>query len=100
MTLESTLDKLSEDKGDYTKHLNAVVLHAGANNITDAESAESKVQDLKKVTDIIRKVNPEVKILVSSTIPRRNDRLVNSAIASANQFVKYACQEHNLVYEG
>ena len=75
-----------------------MVLHAGANNITDAESVESIVHDLKKVTDTIRKVNPEVKILVSSTIPRRNDRLVNSAIASANQSIKNACQVHNLVY--
>ena len=98
MTLESTLDKLSEDKGNYTKSLSAVVLHAGANNITNAESVESIVHDLKKVTDTIRKLNPKVKILVSSTIPRRNDRLVNSAIASANQSVKNACQEHNLVY--
>ena len=98
MTLESTLDKLSEDKGNYKKSLSAVVLHAGANNITNAEPVESIVHDLKNVTDTIRKVNPEVKILVSSTIPRRNDRLVNSAIASANQSVKNACQEHNLVY--
>ena len=42
-------------------------------------------------------MNPEVKILISSILPRRNDRLINNAISDANHSIKDVCQEQNYV---
>lgn len=75
-----------------------MVLHVGANNISDAEPSETIVNQLKDAADTIRNVNPEVKILVSSILPRRNDRLVNNAINVANFSIKEACKEQNYVF--
>ena len=97
-TIESSLVKLAEENRDYFKNLKALVLHVGANNISDAEPSETIVNQLKDAADTIRNVNPEVKILVSSILPRRNDRLVNNAINEANRSIKEACKEQNYVF--
>ena len=97
-TIESSLVKLADDNSDYLKNLKAVVLHVGANNISDAEPSETIINELKNTADTIRNVNPEVKILISSILPRRNDRLINNAISEANRSIKEVCQEQNYVY--
>ena len=74
-----------------------MVLHAGANDISDAEPAESVVDDLKKAASVIGKLNPDAKILISSIIPRRNDSLVNSVISETNRSIKHACQQHSFI---
>ena len=63
-------------------------MYAGAGIIADAE-------ELKSAADTIRNVNPEAKILISSLIPRRNDRLSNTAIHKTNILLKTVCTEHN-----
>ena len=98
ITLKNTLEKLASDSSDSTKNMQAVVLHAGANDISDAQPAETVANELKKAASIIRTVNPETKILISSITPRRNDRLVNSAISEANHSIKNTCQEHDFMF--
>lgn len=97
-TIEGSLVKLADNNSDYFKNLKAVVLHVGAQNISDADTSETMVNELKDAADTIRNVNPEVKILISSILPRRNDRLINNAISEANHSIKDVCQEQNYVY--
>ena len=97
-TVESMLVKLAYDNRDYLKSLKAVVMHAGAGNIADAETPESVAEELKTAADTIRNVNPEAKILISSLIPRINDRLTNTAIHETNILLKTVCTEHNYVF--
>ena len=52
--------------------MQAVVLHAGANDISGAQPAESVANELEKAASVIKKVNPDAKILNSSITPRRN----------------------------
>ena len=85
----------SLEKREYLKNLKAVVLHVGANNISDAEPLETIVNQLKDTADPIRNVNPEVKILVSSILLRRID---NNVIYEANHSIKEACKEQNYVF--
>ena len=60
-TVKDMLVKLADENSDYLKILRAVVLHAGAGNIADAETSESVTEELKTVADTIRNVNPEAK---------------------------------------
>ena len=46
-TVENMLVKLADENSDYLKSLKAVVLHAGAGNIADAETSESVAEELK-----------------------------------------------------
>ena len=98
LTLKNTLEKMASDSLHYLKNMQAVVLHAGANDISDAQPAESVANELEKAASVIKKVNPDAKILISSITPRRNDRLVNSAISEANRSIINTCQEHNFMF--
>ena len=78
--------------------MQAVLLHADANDISDAQPAESVANELEKAASVIKKVNTDAKILILSITPRRKDRLVNSAISEANRSIINTCQEHNFMF--
>ena len=98
MTLRNTLEKSVSDSPHSIKNMQAVVLHAGANDILDAKPAEYVTNELKKVASVIRNDSSQTKVLISSIIPRRNDRLVNSAISEANCSIKNMCQEQGFTF--
>ena len=64
----------------------------------DAKPAEYVTNELKKVASVIRNDSSQTKVLISSIIPRRNDRLVNSAISEANCSIKNMCQEQGFTF--
>jgi len=41
----------------------------------------------------VRNINPSVKFVISSIIPRKNDKLINIVICQANKALKKVCSE-------
>ena len=92
-SVESSLIKLAEDESSAIKQSQPVVLHVGTNNVSDADQPESIVDEVKDLADTIHNINHEAKIIVSSNVPRKNDKLVNRVIADTNQSLRNACEE-------
>lgn len=92
-TIENSIIKLAEDNPICIKQTKAIVLHIGTNNVSDADQPETISDEMKDLADTIKNINSSAKIIVSSILPRRNDRLVNSVITATNQSLKQACEE-------
>jgi hypothetical protein len=91
--LENSVVKMFEINREYLKNLDAVVLHVGTNNISDSECNEHIVDEFKDTISTIQSYNAGVKIIVSSIIPRINDRLMNERIHDANRDLREMCEE-------
>jgi hypothetical protein len=91
--VENTLIRLSKTDHDYIENLDAIVLHVGTNNVSDAVNCEQIVVDFKDTFNTIHSLNPRAKIVVSSIIPRRNDRLLNEKINLTNKALKNICDD-------
>ena len=59
-----------------------IVLHVGTNNVTDADQPHSIAEEMRDLADTISNINRDTKIIVSSILPRKNEKLVNQAIMS------------------
>ena len=97
-TLESTFVHISKNEPDQLRRLDAVVLHVGTNNVSDGDRSEKIVNDFKSTISVIKSVNPKVKIVISSLIPRRNDKLVNNHIRETNASLQSMCQRDNFSF--
>ena len=97
-TLESTFSHMASKDPDQLKSLDAVVLHVGTNNVSDGDRSENIVNDYKDTIDTLKSVNSNVKILVSSLIPRRNDRLVNNHIRETNAALDSMCKREGYLF--
>ncbi len=67
---------MAENDSVVISNLDAVVLHVGTNNITDADSATKIVEDLEDTAETILIINPNVPIIVSSILPRKEKQTV------------------------
>lgn len=92
-TVEGSLIRMAEDNSGPIKQAKAVVLHVGTNNVSDADQPESIADEMKDLANTVNNINSEAKIIVSSVLPRRNDRLVNRVISETNQALRNACEE-------
>jgi len=92
-TIENTVVSMIDKDLDRFKELDAVVLHVGTNNIADAASCESITEDTRDTIHTIESANSNVRIIVSSVLPRQKDRLVNDMIRKTNTSLKTMCQE-------
>ena len=96
--IKDSLLKTMEDNRSYMSSINTIVLHSGASNISDSESAESITQKIKNVAETVKNANSQCQILISSILPRRNDRPTNNAIHETNRVLQAMCQEYNYHY--
>ena len=72
---------------------NAMVLHVGTNNIVDADTPQEIAKQIKDTISSVRNINPSVKFVISSIIPRKNYKLIKSVICQANKALKKVCSE-------
>ena len=92
-TVENSVIKMAEDNPRCIKQTKAIVLHVGTNNVSDADQPETISDEIKDLADTIKNINNGAKVIVSSILPRRNDRLVNNVISATNQSLRQACEE-------
>jgi len=84
---------MAEKDPDQFRELDAAVLHVGTNNISDADNSDKVCEEIKHTIQSIKSANSDVKIIVSSVLPRKNDRLVNDMIEKTNTSLQTMCEE-------
>ena len=94
--IENTIIKESDQ--DHIREARAIVLHVGTNNVADGDTSESILEDFKDTIDTIRNVNPGVKVIISSILPRTSDKLVNKQIRATNAALEELCSEKDLYF--
>ena len=92
-TIENTILAGLDKDPEYFNELDAVILHVGTNNISDAASSESITDEFRDTIHTIQSANKHLKIIVSSIIPRKNDKQVNDMIQKTNNSLQMMCQE-------
>lgn len=92
-TVENTIIKMSEDDSSFIKDTKAIVLHIGTNNVSDADQPETITDEIRDLVNTIKNINTGAKIIISSILPRKNDRLVNNIISDTNQSLKQICED-------
>ena len=83
---------------DFAKSANAIVLHVGTNNISDADSTSDITDQFRTTINSIRTQNSNVVIVISSILPRRNDKVVNIIINKTNSALQKLCSEINCIF--
>lgn len=92
-TIENSVIKMADDDISSVRKAKVIVLHVGTNNVTDADQPQAIAEEMRDLADTISNINSDAKIIVSSILPRRNDKLVNQAIMSTNQSLKEVCED-------
>lgn len=93
--IENTIIKLAEEDEEFICNLNAVVLHGGTNNLSDGESTESVINQYSHLAETIKCINSSCKIIISSILPWKNNRLANQMITQTNQSIKQMCETNS-----
>lgn len=97
-TVENTLISMSQNEQDYICNTTAYVLHVGANNVSDGETPVEIARKSRDLADAIHSINPVGKIIISSILPRRNDKVVNNIISRTNQALSCLCGENSYTF--
>ena len=92
-TIENSLIKMADNDSSSIKQAKAVALRVGTNNVSDADQPQAISEEIKDLADTISNINRDAKIIVSSILPRRNDRLVNVVIITTVQTLTEMCEE-------
>ena len=92
--IETTI--VMESQQNHIKDASVIVLHTGTNNVSDGDPCESIIEEFKDTIDTIGNVNSSAKIVISSILPRKNDRLVNNHIRLTNRALQEMCDEEEL----
>jgi len=76
----------------------AVLLHTGIHNISDAQSTGAITEQYKDLISTVKNVNKKAHIILSSVLPKKEDQLSAKSIKDVNQQIKELCQHHNQVH--
>ena len=79
-------------------NLDAVILHVGINNISEAELPETIVDHFRDITDTIKNKNSNAKILISAILPKRRDNLSLERITATNTSLEDFCKDEGYVF--
>ena len=97
-SVKNTFINMSQDQPDFISNADAVVLHVGTNDISDGETPERIISEFKGIVDTVRNINSGGKIIVSSVLPRRNDKLANKVIDQTNLALRKICEDKSCHY--
>lgn len=92
-TITKSVSEMNRTDSEYMKDLHAVVLHVGTNNISDGESPDSVSKKLADTVSLVKSVCPKAKIIVSSILPRKAEKVVNNVIGATNSLISEMCEK-------
>ena len=75
--LHNSIIRMAETDDEFICANDVILIHGGTNNLSDGDSIESVTEQLERIAEIIEDVNPLCKIIISSVLPCKNDRLAN-----------------------
>ena len=97
-TIEDNFKKLNESNPEYVDNLDAVIFHVGTNDIADSSSSGDIVKKIKDSIYSAKSVKPNIKVIVSSIIPRKSDKRINDYISSTNNVLEKMCKENDCYF--
>ena len=89
--LQNSITRLAETDEEFICAADVILIHGGTNNLSDGDSKENLTEQLERIAEIVEDVNPMCKIIISSILPHKNDKLGNQLINQANQSLKQPC---------
>lgn len=75
-----------------------VIVHAGINNISDAETCDTIVDQFKGLVSSIRTINQNVQLIISSILPKKHDKLSSKPITDLNKLLATFCKNNNILF--
>ena len=96
--IHGTSIAMAEDEDEYICNIDAVIIHAGTNNLSDGDSGDHIVKQYKNVAETIKQINPECHIIISSILPWKSDKLANKVITQTNQSLKQLCDSSSFFF--
>lgn len=96
-TLKNSLQ--SANVANTVQSAKVIVIHAGTNNVADADSPNSISDQMKETVASVKQTNPSAKFIISGIIPRKNDKLINGVINTTNRSLQKMCQEEGLFFQ-
>ena len=90
--IHNSITKMAEDDDVSICAADVILIHAGTNNLSDGDTEENVTKQLHRITEITEDVNPFCKIIVSSILPHKNDRLGNQLIKKTNMSIEKLCR--------
>lgn len=92
-SVENSILSMAEDESHFIRKTKAVVLHVGTNNVADADLPENIVEEFRDLIDTVQNINSNAHIVISSILPRKNDKLLNRIISETNTALNDFCRE-------
>ena len=96
--IHNTILSMAENDDEYLCNIDAVIIHAGTNNLSDGDPVDDIVKQNKHIAETIQQINQRCHIIISSILPRKNDKLANKVIEQTNQSLKEFCDASSLVF--
>lgn len=75
-----------------------VLVHCGINNVSDADGPQSITEDYKDLLEAIQQVNSSAKLVVSSILPKKYDRLSLKVIKEVNSSLREYCDQKKHIF--
>jgi len=91
--IQAKLDQLAQNQNDAPTNFDAVVIHAGVNNISEGETPEQIVTDYKMLAAKTQEKFGFRKLIVSSVLPMRRMKVAQPIITEVNSKLQIMCQE-------
>ena len=96
--IHDTIITMAQDDDEYICDIDAFIIHAGTNNLSDGGSIESVTKQYKELAETVKHINYDCPIIISSVLPRKNDRLANQVIAETNRSLKQLCESESYIF--
>lgn len=97
-TIHNNLKDTKRGEQEQVKKSDVFVLHAGTNDVSNGESVDSIMSNVKSVINTVKSLNPKVKIVLSSVLPRKSEKVVNNIISNVNSEIKSLCEKSNYTF--
>lgn len=89
--LHNTIIRIAENDAEFICSADAILIHGGTNNLSDGDSPKSVTDQFEHMAETVKQINPECQIVISSILPRKNDKLANQLIKQTNESLKQLC---------
>ena len=87
----------SKNKQDLAKY-DMFIIHAGINNISNADNCISIIQDYEQLAHEIKQINGRTKIAISSILKKKYDKLSLKTVQDTNTLIQKMCSQNNYIY--
>lgn len=90
-SVEKSITEASGSDKQFIQDVDLVLLHVGTNNVTDGDSAEMISSKLENAVIKIKSTCHKAKVVISSILPRKTERVIVNIINTTNGLLSDMC---------